>query len=804
MKYLIVGGVAAGAGAAARLRRLDESAQIILLERGEYISYANCGLPYHLGGVIPERDSLLVMTPERFRARFHIDVRVRSEVTGIDPTRKCVTVRSADGSSYEESYDKLLLATGSSPIVPDIPGVKDPAVLRFWTVPEMDRAISAVKGGARRVLIVGAGAIGLELAENFRLRNLEVTIAELTPQVLPSLDPEMAKPIAEELVRNGVALRLGHRVSAFERDRSLCAVFEDGSRLETDLVVLCIGIKPNTELARSAGLALGKRGHLIVNEFLQTSAPDVFAAGDAIEIHDSKSGAISCIPLAGPANKQGRCVADNMTGLGRAFHHGDGASILKVGNLTAASVGLSERALKSAQVEYRKIDLHPASSASYYPGGAPLSIKLLFAPDGKILGGQIVGARGVDKRIDVLAAAMHSGVTAPQLAELELSYAPPFNSAKDPLNMAGMIADNLLSGRTRVVYGDALPAGALLLDVREPAEVELGTIPGAINIPLGELRERLHELEKGREIVAFCQVGLRGYVAEQLLRQHGFAVCNLSGGYRSWKAYQPGAESAPAGCGTCAGKPADVAAKSGEITELGVRALACPGPIVRLKRQLDELSPGAELHLLAPLTFASDLTGWLKGAGHSLLGMEKQGDCLEAWLKKAGGVQPAATPAVSGSYGGAIVLFSNDMDKAMAALIIACGMAAAGAKVGIFFTFWGLSVLRKDPAPSVSKNLISRMFGWMLPKGASRLGLSKMNMGGMGAAMMKHVMAEQNVATLPELIEQARGLGVRFIACEMAMNVMGITREELIEIDDVAGVASFVAMAKESNNTLFI
>ena len=802
MKTVIVGGVAAGAGVAARLRRLDESAEIVLLERGAFISYANCGLPYHVGGVIPKRDSLLVMPVPKFKAWFNVDVRTDSEATAIDRAAKTVTVRGPAGT-YQESYDNLVLATGSSPVMMALPGSDDPRVLRLWTIPDMDAIIAKVNGGAKKAVVVGAGFIGLETAENLNERGLDVTIVELADQVLPTLDKEMSTPLAQELSSAGIALRLARKVVAFEKSAdAFWAVLDDGEKLPADLVVMSVGVKPNSELARAAGLDVGPRGHIVVGDTLQTSDPSIYAAGDVIEVTDPILGEKTAIPLAGPANKQARIVADNLVGRTSRYRGSYGAAVVKVGAIAAGSVGLTERRLKQLGLPYHKVYNHPASSASYYPGGSQLHIKLLFAPDGKILGAQVVGHKGVDKRLDVVAGAMRRGATAPELAELELSYAPPFSSAKDPVNFAGMIAANVLGGDTRLAHSDAIPAGALILDVREPAETALGTIPGATLIPLGQLRGRLGELDASRDIVAVCQVGLRGYLAERILRQRGYRVSNLSGGYLTWKYFHPAPFTPAPKQASCTTGPCSLSAFGSEV--LDVRALACPGPVVRLKKAFDELDAGETLQLQAQLSFEPDLRNWIASTGYELVGIEKKATHLEAVIRKTAPAKAPAPVQAAGGHGAAIVLFSNDLDKAMAALIIACGMAASGTKVGIFFTFWGLSVLRKDPAPPVKKALMSQMFGWMLPRGAGKLTLSKMNMGGMGTLMMKQVMAAQNVTPLPDLIRQARDLGVRFVACEMAMGVMGITRDELIEVDEIAGVASFVELAKHSNNTLFI
>ena len=534
MKTIVIGGVAAGASAAARLRRLDETAEIVLLEKGKFISYANCGLPYFLGGVIPERENLLVMPPERFAAWLRVDVRTGSEAVRIDRARKTVTVR-AGGREYEETYDKLLLATGAVP-AGEAPTRK---VLHLWTLADMDK-VHARLAGAKRAVVVGAGFIGLEVAENLRAKGLEVTIVQRGRHVLPTLDPEMAAPLAQELSRAGVVVKFGRTVKEYaETAGGVEAVLDDGERLTADLAIVATGVKPNSALAQECGLACGPRGHVIVDEFLKTSDPDVYAAGDVVEVIDPILGGKTAIPLAGPANKQGRIAADNIAGRHSVYKGSLGASVVKVGNLTAAAVGLTEEKLRAAGQSYRKIYLHPAAHAAYYPGGARMDLKLLFGAKGEIYGAQIVGGQGVDKRIDTLAQAMRHRLRAPELAELELAYAPPYSSAKDPVNFAGFVADDVLTGLSDPVYPDAIPEGAVVVDVREPEEHALGAVPGAVNIPLGELRERLGELDKDKLIVAYCQVGMRGYLAERVLKQRGFKAANLSGGWLTWKAFFP-------------------------------------------------------------------------------------------------------------------------------------------------------------------------------------------------------------------------------------------------------------------------
>lgn len=544
MKLVIVGGVAGGASAAARMRRLDEKAEIVLFERGENVSFANCGMPYHMGGVIVEREKLLVMPAARFKGRLAVDLRLRHEVTAIDRAAHTVrVVNLVTGETFSESYDKLLLATGSAPLRPALPGIDDPDVLTLWTMSDMDAIKLRAEGEMRRAVVVGGGFIGLEAAENLRHYGVAVTLVELLPQVLPTLDPEMAKALQAELAENGVELRLATAVEGFERTEKgqLAVRLRGGESLETDLVVLSVGVRPNSELARSAGLQVGERNGIVTDGSLRTDDPDIYAVGDAIQVTDPVLGVPTQIPLAGPANRQGRMVADVIAGRPVTPYRGTwGTSIVKVCRLTAASVGLTEKALKRAGAAYEKIYIHPFSHATYYPGAQQMRLKLLFTREGRMLGAQVVGGEGVDKRIDVLATAMQAGLGVAELERLELAYAPPYGSAKDPVNFAGYVAGNVLSGDTVPAYADALPTGACLLDVRDPGEWESGTIPGALTIPLGQLRQRLSELPRDRTVVAYCAVGLRGYLAERILRQNGFDVRNLSGGIATWRLFQPG------------------------------------------------------------------------------------------------------------------------------------------------------------------------------------------------------------------------------------------------------------------------
>ncbi|MDD3117451.1 MAG: FAD-dependent oxidoreductase, partial [Victivallaceae bacterium] len=714
-----------------------------------------------------------------------------------DRKAKTVVLRDlVSGCEKVEEYDKMILATGASPAPFTVPGAELPEVFRLWTLADMDALETKIACGTKKVAVVGGGFVGIELAESLEKRGLEVTLIQRGSHLLKNFDFEMSGLLSAELRRNGVAVELNVAVKEIvKKNDTLSILLSDGRSISTDVIVAGTGVCPNSELARHAGLDLGEYGHIITDEKLCTADQDIYAVGDVIEVNDPILGLNTAIALAGPANRQGRMAADNICGKQSCYHGTIGTSIIKVGSLGAGSVGYTEGKLRELGVPFQKIYLHPNSNASYYPGGAALHIKVLFQDDGKLLGAQVVGVKGVDKQIDIFAVAIGKNMKIQDLAQLELAYAPPFSSAKSPVNLAGMIGENIINGLSTNVNFEDLPEDAFLLDNRETAEYELGSLPGAVNIPMSVLRQRVAELPEARRIHIFCQSGLRGYIAERFLRQKGFDAVNLSGGYLTWKMFNCQSENSK----HCQTKVVSCAC---ETKNIDVRAMACPGPIVRLKQEMNLLKAGDSLGLLAPLSFESDLHAWLSSGGYVLAKLEPREDHLYALIQKCETVQCEQNTACK-EPNAAIVLFSNDLDKAMAALIIACGMAASGMKTGIFFTFWGLSVLRKNPAPPVRKNLISKMFGWMLPKGAAKLKLSKMNMGGAGTAMMKQVMARENVATLPELLIKARELGVTFIACEMAMDVMGITREELIEIDDVAGVASFVEMGK-GGNTLFI
>lgn len=823
MKIIIVGGVAGGATAAARIRRNTEKAEIILLERGAYISYANCGLPYYIGGVIEDRDRLFVQTPEAFGKRFNIDVRIHSEATAIDLKRKEVTIRTADGTIYQENYDKLLLSPGASPVRPPLKGIDSEGIFTLRNVNDTDRIKQYLTGKqVKRAVIVGGGFIGLEMAENLVHAGVEVSVVEMADQVMGPIDYSMAALVHEHLQQKGVKLYLSQAVEAFERtDTGLDVAFQSGLHLQTDLVILSIGVRAETRLASEAGLKLGEMKGIYVNEYLQTSDESVYAVGDAIEFPHPLTGKPWLNFLAGPANRQARIVADNLVFGNRMKYEGSiGTSIAKVFDLTVASTGLPAKRLKQMGIDYLTATTHSGSHAGYYPGALQMAIKTTFSPkDGRLYGAQIVGRDGVDKRIDEFALVIKQGGTVYDLTRLEHAYAPPFSSAKDPVAIAGYVAGNVLSGKMTPLYWrelkDADLSQATLVDVRTADEFELGAIPGAINLPLDELREHLDKIPRDKPIWVYCGIGLRGYLASNLLKDNGFKdVRNLIGGLKTYKAattpIYPLAES-----GTCVSAPESQATGActradGPVVERVISVDACgvqcPGPILKLKKGMESLQPGQCLEISATdAGFPRDAEAWCRTTGHRFLSKtEENGVYRVRIIKKEGTTpQPSASPA-SGRKGKTFILFSDDLDKTLATFVLANGAAATGEKVTIFFTFWGLNAIKKERKPAVQKDFFGKMFGWMLPSDSRKLKLSKMNMLGIGAKMMRHLMKLKGVDSLESLRQQAIDNGVEFIACQMSMDVMGVKREELLDGVSIGGVATYMNRADEANVNLFI
>lgn len=823
MKVLIVGGVAGGASAAARLRRLDENAEIILFEKGEFISYANCGLPYYVGDVIKEREKLLVQTPKAMRDRFNIDVRTLSEVMAINRQAKKVTVHDhASGNDYEESYDKLILSPGAEPRRAPIEGMDLPGIFTLRTVPDTYKIRDFVdQKRPQRAVVIGGGFIGVEMAENLMERGVAVTLVEFTDQVVASMDADMAAFLHQHMRMKGLKLLFRTGAAGFRQDQDgdLQVRLTNGEYLSTDLVIFSIGINPDSRLAREADLDLGINGAIKVNPALQTSDPDIYAVGDAIEIENFVTGQPGLIPLAGPANKQGRIAADNIAGRAVNFEGVQGSAVLKVFDMTAASTGLNEKQLKREKIDYAKTYIHPLDHAGYFPGATQLSLKMLYNPEnGKILGAQAVGFNGVEKRIDVLATAQRLGATVYDLEKLELTYAPPFSSAKDPVNMLGFTAANVLRGDTAVFhYHDVADINLdqdRLIDVRTPEEYALGTINGAVNMPLDNLRTRLSELPADRKLYVFCQVGLRGYLASRILQQHGFAqVYNLSGGYKLFNTVMLD-QSAEIPF-NCYGEPA----VEGEGEKLAVATvepvrpvrtlqvdatgLQCPGPILKLADGIKQIDPGDELIIKATDPgFAADAVVWCERTGHKLDEMVSKSGTFTAKVRKGHPKAPVLAAAPGDDKN--IIVFSGELDKAIAAFIIANGAASMGRKVTLFFTFWGLNILRKSEQVKVKKGFIEKMFGLMMPRGSRKLGLSSLNMGGMGARMIRGVMKAKNVSSLEELLQIALQNGVKLVACQMTMEIMGIKAEELIDGVELGGVATMLGAAEQSDMSLFI
>lgn len=822
MKIIIVGGVAGGATAAARLRRLDEKAEILLLEKGEFVSFANCGLPYYLGGTIASRDALFVSDIPTITGKYGIEIRNFSKVMKINAEEKTVDVKNLkDGKRYSEKYDVLLLSTGSSPFVPEIPGNNPDNVFTLWNIPDTDKIYNFIEEKKpKKALVIGGGFIGIEMAENLYDKGLDVTLAELSEQIMPPFDPEMAKLLENHMQLKGIKLLLGKGISSFEQNGKI-AVMSDGSKVETDITLLSIGVRPNSELAKEAGLDIGKRGGVIVNEDMQTSNSAIYAIGDMIEIVNPITGDKGMVPLAGPANKQGRAVAANILGKKEEKYEGTiGTSVAKVFDMTAASTGLNEKVLRASGKilwkDYGISLIHPMSHAGYYPGATPLSLKLIFdINNGKIFGAQIVGYDGVDKRIDTIATSIHYKGTVYDLEKIELAYAPPFSSAKDPVNMAGYVAANIIEGLTTPITYDEYVNNRekyILIDIREEVEFAMGTIKGALRMPLTELRDNIEKLDRSKKYVVYCAVGLRGYIAERILKQEGFDVKNLQGGYRTFGDrnfnFRNNEDDKIAEYNENVLSTDQDKFKSNvhETFRLNACGLSCPGPIVSVSKKIATMNDGDILTVEATDPgFVRDIDSWCKNTGNTLIGTrDDKGTFIAEIMKGCEEPMCKLSENLSRVKEKTMIVFDGDLDKAIAAFIIATGSAAMGNKVNMFFTFWGLNILRKSEKVSAKKDLIGNMFGIMMPRGSKKLSLSKMNFGGIGSKMMRGVMKRKGISSLEDLIEEAKNSGVKMTACQMSMDVMGITKEELIDGVEIGGVATMLGDNDHSNMNLFI
>ncbi len=817
MKTIIVGGVAGGASTAARLRRMDESAEIIMLERSPYISFANCGLPYHIGGVIEDREKLLVVTPESLKAMLNIESRVRHEVKAINREAKSVTVLDLEtGRPYEESYDKLVLSPGAAPIVPPLPGVDLDGVFTLRNLPDMDK-IKAFMDQKKPVhaVVVGGGFIGLEIAENLKHRGVQVTLIELLNQVMAPIDYEMAALVHQHLTFKKIRLALGDGLKGISDGNEgwLKVDLNSGRSVDTEMVILSIGVRPENQLAKEAGLDLGVRGTIKTNAHMQTSDPDIYAVGDAAEVTSQLTGEPTSLALAGPASRQGRVVADHITGHVAAFNGVVGTSVVKVFDLTVASVGMNSKSLEQVNIPFSSVIIHVSNHAGYYPGASPMAFKMLYNAEGKILGAQAVGIEGVDKRIDVMATAMQAGLTVFDLEELELSYAPPFSSSRDPVNLIGFTAANILRGDAQVMTWDQVDkldrSSITIVDARLPEELALGAIDGSINIPLQSIRQNINEIPKDRPVLLYCQTGQRSYFASRVLNHLGFEAYNLTGGYKTYS-HAVGRQSnfdvfenVSINSREEIKEIPPAALISGNEFTIDACGLQCPGPILKLYNKIKEVEDGDIVSVQATdYGFTSDVEAWAKSTGNRLLSLDSDNGVIVAKIQKGAG-KPAAESAALGKNK-TMVIFSGDLDKAIAGCIIANGVIASGREASMFFTFWGLNLLRKNDHVHVNKNLIERMFSWMMPRGTKKAKLSQMHMAGLGTAMIKGIMKKKNVDSLPEMLQMAIDNGVRIQACQMSMDLMGIKREELIDGIEVVGVATMLASSDDSNGVIFI
>lgn len=818
MKVIIVGGVAGGASTAARLRRMNESAEIIMFERGPYISFANCGLPYHIGEVIKEREKLMVVTPESLKEMLEIDSRINSEVIKINRETKSVTIKELNtGREYEETYDKLVLSPGAGPIIPPLPGVDLPGVFTLRNIPDMDKIKSFVdQKKPARAVVVGGGFIGLEIAENLVDRGVEVTLIEMLNQVMAPIDYEMAALVHQHLIFKRIRLALGDGLKAISKSDTegwLQVALSSERKVDTQMVILSIGVRPENQLAKDAGLTLGFRGTIATNEHMQTSDPDIYAVGDAAQVLSRITGTETALAMAGPASRQARAVADHICGRETSFKGVVGTSVVKIFELTVAAVGLNQRALEQASLPFDSVIVHASNHAGYYPGASPMALKLLFNPAGKIYGAQAVGVEGVEKRIDVIATAIQAGMNVYDLEELELAYAPPYSSSRDPVNIVGFSAGNALRGDIKLMHWDEVNKldrhAFTIVDARLSEELALGAIDGSIHIPLQQIRKRINEIPKDKPVLIYCQTGQRSYFAARALKQLGFDVYNLSGGYKTYS-HAIGRQSnfdvfehvtIDSREGILEIPPQS--AIDGKTFTVDACGLQCPGPILKLYNKIKEVNEGDVVEVQATdYGFTTDVEAWAQSTGNRLLSLDSEKGIITARIQKGAPKKAEAGGAMGMDK--TLVVFSGDLDKAIAAFIIANGVIASGHKASMFFTFWGLNLLRRNEKVSVKKNLIEKMFGWMMPRGTHKAKLSQMHMAGMGTAMIKGIMKKHNVDALPVMLQTALDNGVRLMACQMSMDLMGIKREELIDGIETVGVATMLAASDDSNAVIFI
>lgn len=814
MKHVIIGGVAGGATAAARIRRADEMAEIILIEKGEYISYANCGLPYYIGGQIKDRERLFVQTPEMFGKRFAIDVRTKNEAISIDTENKQITIKNANGELYKESYDKLLLSPGANAIKPPFPGLDIDGIFTLRNVNDTDKIKNYITSKTiKSAVVIGAGFIGIEMAENLHHAGSEVHIIEMGNQVMAPVDFSIAAHLHQHLTQKGVHLDLGKAVESFAKsENGIIVKLNDGSQIETDVVILSIGVRPETRLAKEANITLGETGGIKVDEYLETSIKDIYAVGDAIEYPHPITGKPWLNNLANPANRQGRIVADNMVfGNITKYEGAIGTAIAKVFDMTIAMTGLPAKQLKRLGIPYVSSTTHSPSNAEYYPNAMPLSLKLTFNPEnGQIYGAQCVGYDGVDKRIDQIALIIKHNGTIEDLMKVEHSYAPPFSSAKDPIAIAGYTANNIKNGIMPIVtwrdIAEMKDDEYYLIDVRTADEYAFGTIKNAQNVPLDNMREMLDKVPHDKKVVLFCGIGIRGYIAQQILKGRGFKnIYNLSGGLKTYNV-------ATAKIGNVIhqnnldqdmGKEKIESAKKERIS-IDACGLSCPGPIMKVKKAIDTIGEGDQLEITSTdAAFSRDAEAWCNTTGNQFISKAENKGKYTVVIEK-GSTEKCPISQPTTHAGKSFIMFSDDLDKSLATFILANGAAATGEKVTIFFTFWGLNVIKKENKPKVKKDIFGKMFGMMMPSSSKKLHLSKMSMFGIGDKMMRHVMKKKNIESLESLRAEAINNGVEFIACQMSMDVMGITKDELLDNVTIGGVATYMDRANKSNINLFI
>ncbi|MDD3053250.1 MAG: FAD-dependent oxidoreductase [Endomicrobiaceae bacterium] len=796
MKVLIVGGGAAGASCAARLRRVLEHAEITILEKTSEVSIANCGLPYYCSDVISDRNNILVSNPETFKNLFNIDVKLNCEIIEIDSENK--KVKTITGERL--SYDKLVLALGASPVIPNIEGINNNKIFTVRTLEDADKIKEFIKkNNVKNAVVIGGGFIGVEMAENFAHINLNTSLVELSNQILAPIDLDVVAFAQNQMRENGVNLYLQDGVKRFEQEN---IVLNSDKKIPYDIAVLSIGVKPETKIAKDCGLQLGLHDSIKVNEFMQTSNPDIYAAGDSIEVTDFITDSQTLIPLAGPANRQGRIIADNIAGTKSGYKKTQGTAVVKVFDLTVASVGNNEKQLQKKNISYKKVHIWGNSHAGYYPNSFPLLIKILFDEKGKIFGAQAAGLEGVEKRIDVISSVIRLNGKISDLLNSELCYAPPYSSAKDPVNIVAMAAENILNNLVKPVFYEDLK-DSYIIDVRPKISFDLKSIPNAVNIPAQELRERLSEIPKDKKVVLYCAKGFTSYIASRILTQSGFNnIYSLSGGIMLYEEIIKDKQ----GVLNMNNKKTNIPITC-TVIKLDACGMQCPGPIMKLSETIKNIQEGQSVELsTTDAGFKSDIEGWCQITGNTLLNLTTENKIIKAIICKGKGNSPSfSNNIVNNSSGQTIVVFSNDLDKVIASMIIANGAVASGKKVTMFFTFWGLNVLRKSILnKKVKKNIIEKMFSMMMPKGINKLKLSKMNMLGFGTLMMKMVMKSKNVSTLQQLIDDAQKNGVKFIACNMSMDVMGVKQEELIDGVEIGGVAKYIAESNNANSNLFI